>query len=161
MMHARDNPPCCCFQVVGVYFLIMILQPDSPSYYRHIQVCGYYTGALLTVDLALCVMHHYGVKLSRARAVLYVVLCRLAIVPFSVQNWYLVVCAIYVGFALVVGGGVALALYPVQSVRDAVTLLSKDQSQANTRTVIAAVVVVASVTAAFFAATMQVCVRDI
>ena len=106
-----------------MYVAIILSQPASPTYDRHIVVGMYYAAALFVVDGALCLMCHVGLKFHRLRAVGFVLGCRLMCVPFSTQDWFLVVSAMFVGFAIVVGGGIARALFPVQSVRDAVAPL--------------------------------------
>ena len=75
---------------------------------------------LIFVDLAVCVLMAIGLRLTLGWAIAFAVLCRVCIIALAVQYWFVAVCAMFGGFALLVGDGLAKALYPVQSTRDAI-----------------------------------------
>ena len=90
----------------------MLLLPSSSSLLHSM--------ALITVDLSMCGLMVVGLRLTLGWAIAFAVLCRVCIIALNVQYWFIAVCAMFGGFALLVGGGLSEALYPVQSTRDAV-----------------------------------------
>ncbi len=66
------------------------------------------SACIVLVDGALCTLHHVGIKLPAATTALYIMACRLVVIPFSIAHWFLAVSAMYVQGALGAPGACVL-----------------------------------------------------
>ena len=87
--------------------------------YAHTNVRAPSHGQVIT-DGALCILHFKGIQKSVFRSLLFVVAVRLAVVPFSTQHWFAVICLMFVGFNVCVAKDASQAVFPMQSPSDVV-----------------------------------------
>lgn len=109
--------------IVGSFLAIVWFHPSSTidgDKKQQMRAASFYAGGLVITDGALCILHFKGIQKSVFRSLLFVVAVRLAVVPFSTQHWFAVICLMFVGFNVCVAKDASQAVFPMQSPSDVV-----------------------------------------